>query len=162
MCPACHGCAGKQVAIHESRMEPVGRLEKWDQRFLALCEHVAGWSKDPGTKVGSIIADGNRVISVGYNGYPSKLNDVYLDEREYKLSRTVHAELNAIFNARVPVQGMTLYTSFPCCDRCAVHVIQAGIERVVWREATVNAWANSQEAARKYFQEAGVQVFEIE
>ena len=29
--------------------------EKWDARFLGQAELVAGWSKDPSTKVGAVI-----------------------------------------------------------------------------------------------------------
>ena len=28
---------------------------KWDTRFLKLAAHIAGWSKDPSTKVGCIV-----------------------------------------------------------------------------------------------------------
>lgn len=137
------------------------RLGKWDVRMLDLAVLVSTWSKDPGTKVGAVIADGNRVISTGYNGFPSKLQDVDLEDRDWKLSRTIHAELNAIFNARQPVTGMTLYSTFACCDRCAAHIIQAGIARVVWMTTeTVAVWKISQRKGEEYFYEAGVQCYQ--
>jgi len=45
--------------------------EKWDNRFLDLCEHVSEWSKDPSTKVGAVITEGIHIVSIGYNGLPS-------------------------------------------------------------------------------------------
>jgi len=49
---------------------------KWSNRFLQLAALVATWSKDPSTQVGSVIADDkNRVLSVGFNGFPRKVLD---------------------------------------------------------------------------------------
>jgi dCMP deaminase len=142
------------------------RQAKWDGRMLTMAELVAAWSKDPGTKVGAVLAQGNRVVSVGYNGLPSKLPDVHLEDRDSKLSRTIHAELNAIFNAQRPVVGCTLYVVplWPC-DRCAAHIIQAGITRVVARlpkrtemEASekLKQWEALGEVSMSYFKQAGV------
>ncbi|MBI2669577.1 MAG: hypothetical protein HYX20_00290 [Candidatus Yanofskybacteria bacterium] len=61
--------------------------EKWDRRFLALAEFVAQWSKDPSTKTGAVIVDSNnRLVSVGYNGFPRGVNDSpeRLENREIK------------------------------------------------------------------------------
>lgn len=113
--------------------------EKWDRRFLALAQHISMWSKDPSTKCGAVIVRPDRTIaSLGYNGFPRGIDDspsTYA-ERELKYSRVVHAEMNAILNCTERPQGMTLYTFSngwgPCCDRCAVHIIQAGIARIVF------------------------------
>lgn len=139
--------------------------QKWDHRMLDMARLVAGWSKDPGTKVGAVLARGNRVLSVGYNGLPRQLPDTGLDDRPSKLSRTIHAELNAIFNSYARPEGATLYvTPLQPCDRCAVHVIQAGIVRVVagmYVEATNNSerlreWAALANLSSEYFRQSGV------
>ena len=50
--------------------------KKWDKRFLELAKLVGSWSKDPSTKVGAVIVDcNNRIISVGYNGFPKGVKD---------------------------------------------------------------------------------------
>lgn len=108
---------------------------KWDKRFLRLAREVSSWSKDPSTKVGAIIVDSDRqVVSMGYNGFPYCFDDCeksYLD-RSIKLDRIIHGEMNAVMNAKRSVRGCTLYTwPFMTCDRCAVHMLQAGIERFV-------------------------------
>lgn len=106
-------------------------IRKWDRRFIELAFHVANWSKDPSTKCGAIIvAPDRRVVSVGYNGFPRKLKDTpeLLNNREVKYSRTIHCEMNALLAATEPVEGCTLYTTPSLsCDRCVVHMIQAGI-----------------------------------
>ncbi|HIF04044.1 MAG TPA: CMP deaminase, partial [Candidatus Poseidoniales archaeon] len=50
--------------------------EKWDRRFLALAEHIAGWSKDPSTQVGCVVVGVDREIrSTGFNGFPRGIAD---------------------------------------------------------------------------------------
>ena len=107
---------------------------KWDLRFLALCEHVGHWSKDPSSQVGAVIAKGNRIISLGFNGFPARIDDdiTFYEDRKVKLSRVIHAESNAILYACGAQEGGTLYTyPFPPCSDCAKFIIQAGIDRCV-------------------------------
>lgn len=75
------------------------------------------------------------VASLGFNGLPQKMPDldVWYRMREEKYSRIVHCEMNALLFARERVEGYTLYTyPFASCDRCVVHMIQAGIVRFVF------------------------------
>ena len=92
----------------------ISRQEKWDQRFLELAELVSTWSKDPSTKVGAVIVDDSRIVSIVYNGFAKGMPDVaeHYENRDEKYSRIVHAEINAIVLAGAHVKGMTLYT-FP-------------------------------------------------
>lgn len=138
----------------------------WDQRFLDMVDLVGSWSKDPSTKVGAVIVREDKTIaSVGYNGFPRGMDDneaLYAD-RPTKYSRIVHGEMNAILNAHGTVNGNTLYVPMLCCDRCAVHVIQAGITRVVCREPSddmQSRWGDAFEQTRAMFAEAGVDVTE--
>jgi len=137
--------------------------EKWDRRFLAMAEHVAQWSKDPSTKTGAVIIRPDRTVaSVGYNGFPRGVADDYrkLNNREVKYEITVHCEMNAILSAREPLEGYTLYCHpFNSCTRCAVHVIQAKIKRVVSltpSEDLLSRWADSLQQTERLFAEAGV------
>ena len=107
---------------------------KWDLRFLDVAKLVATWSKDPSTKCGAVIVRPNKsIVSTGFNGFPQSMSDApeLYAEREVKYSRVVHCEINALLFTREPVNGYTLYTTGPCCDRCAVQMIQAGISRFV-------------------------------
>lgn len=135
-------------------------MTNWDERFLHLALHVSRWSKDPSTQVGAVIVRPDRTIaSVGYNGFPrGVVDDHRLHTREDKYPLVVHAEMNAVLNAREPLNGYTLYLwPLPCCSRCAVHIIQAGIKRVVAAFPAPERWKMDCERAAATFKEAGVQ-----
>lgn len=135
---------------------------KWDQRFLAMARLVSTWSKDPSTKCGAVIVDPDRhVVATGYNGFPAQMNDdpeVY-NNRKSKYSRIIHCEMNALMRARQSVEGCTLYTwPMLSCDRCMVHMIQAGIARFVTVEVTGTRnerWAENLARSQSYALEAG-------
>lgn len=140
------------------------RDEKWDRRFLELAKHIASWSRDPSTKTGAVIADGKRIVSVGYNGFPQGVDDSperYAD-RELKYRMVCHCERNALQFAERPVRGCTLYTwPFVSCATCAGMVIQAGVKRVVAPVMTpeiAERWKDECAIARLMFSEAGVVV----
>lgn len=138
-------------------------MNKWDRRMLGLAKVVATWSKDPSTGVGAVIADSrNRVVSLGFNGYPRKVEDV-VHEREERLRRMIHAEDNALLFAARPVEGCAIFVTHPPCARCAAKIIQAGIVRVVSLPAGEDfaaRWAVDFTAARGMYSEAGV-LFEV-
>jgi dCMP deaminase len=137
--------------------------EKWDERFLELAKHVAGWSRDPSTKVGAVIVRPDKTIaSLGFNGFARGVEDreeLYRD-REEKYKRIIHADMNALLFLREPAQGMTMYTwpMFPC-NRCAVHIIQAGIVEVVSAASQGNSrWEEEVRLAVEMMKEAGIMV----
>lgn len=105
---------------------------KWIRRYLDMANLVASWSKDPSTKVGAVlVSPENRVISVGYNGFAKGHDDIkyQTENREYKYSHTVHAEINALLQAGRPVDGCTLFlTPLPPCTHCLAMIKQAGIK----------------------------------
>jgi len=135
----------------------------WHKRFLDLCEHVATWSKDPSTKLGSVIVDNKkRIVSVGYNGFPRGVNDRYdrYDDRPTKYLFVAHAERNALDNAPMMVDNCTMYVTLLPCNECAKSIIQKGITTVVTyppeREDVFN-W----NITLRMFDEAGVDVIYI-
>lgn len=108
--------------------------ERWDRFYLGMADYIASASKDPSTKVGAVVVRPDKTVaSLGFNGFPRGMRDdpdLYMD-RETKYSRIIHAEINAILNAKEPLTGYTLYVTHHPCDRCAVQIVQAGIRRVV-------------------------------
>ena len=144
--------------------QPTGSLNHWDERFIRIANEVAGWSKDPGTKVGAVLVNDRRIISQGYNGFPAGISDSlerYMD-RDTKLAYTVHAEVNAILNAAK--NGATtalskLYVTFPPCVSCASAVIQAGVTEVVCPHLSTapERWIDSFTRGHNMLLEAGVQ-----
>lgn len=142
--------------------------KEWDIRFLDLAKLISTWSKDPSTKCGAVITAGKRIISTGFNGFPQGMPDdaeLYRN-REEKLSRIVHCEMNALLFARESVSGATLYTyPFISCDRCFVHMVQAGITRFVAPKPTedqLTRWGDAFERVRDYAQECDVVLIELD
>jgi len=142
--------------------------DKWDTRFLELSKLVSSWSKDPSTKTGAVIVRPDKtVLSIGFNGFPKNMKDnpEQYANREIKYSKIVHCEMNALIHARESVEGCTLYTwPFASCDRCAVHMLQAGITQFVFPklpENLIERWKESTDKTKKYIKEAGVKWREI-
>ena len=139
----------------------------WDKRFLELATTVAGWSKDPSTKVGSVIVRPDRTVAaLGFNGFPRVMPDKpeNYENREEKYSRVIHAEMNALLQAREPVKGYTAYVTLLPCDRCLVHLAQAGIVRFVAPEPPSEAserWGSAFAKTRSYAAEMGLELFEF-
>lgn len=106
----------------------------WDELFMSMVFLVASKSKDVHTHVGAVIVDDMNIVrSVGYNGFPRGLDDEVQErlERPEKYSWMVHAELNAILNARTSVSRCRMYTNgIPCVD-CAKAIIQSGIREII-------------------------------
>lgn len=134
-------------------------MSDWDRRFLDMAALVSTWSKDPSTKVGAVITRGKFVVSLGFNGHPSGVEDsiARLHDREMKYKTIIHAELNAILSAHQPLAGCTLYVvPFMPCSNCGAVIVQAGIKRVVTFENNNERWAESFEITRTIFAEAGI------
>jgi len=109
-------------------------MSVWDERYLDMCLLVAKWSKDPSTKVGAVIADkSNRLVSSGFNGFASGFADTLArwSDREFKYKHVLHAEENAILQARQDLTGCTMYVQIPPCSLCMTRIAQSGIKRVV-------------------------------
>jgi len=142
------------------------RKIKWDLRFLKMAYLVASWSKDPSTKTGAVIVRPDlTVASVGFNGFPTRMQDkpewLASENRETeKYPRMVHCEVNAVLHAKESVAGYTLYTvPFASCERCAVQMIQAGLDRFVFPEPSadlLSRWSDSLDRTKSYLNEANI------
>ena len=150
----------------------IGRPPKapkhWDQRFLVIASHVAGWSKDPSTKVGAVAVRNRRILATGYNGLPAGVDDTdsRLANRETRLKMTTHAEMNCVaYAARsgVCLTGATMYVwPLMTCSQCAAVLIQAEINKVVVPDfVEPYRWQESFDLARQMFVEAGVTVHRV-
>ena len=113
----------------------------WDEYFMGVALLAGQRSKDPNTQVGACIVDAeNRIVSTGYNGFPHGCSDdEYPWERsgccrnDTKYPYVVHAELNAILNARGRnVAGSKIYVALFPCNECAKAIIQSGIREIVY------------------------------
>ena len=110
----------------------------WNEYFMGVAILASKRSKDPNTQVGACIVDENNIIlSTGYNGFPYGCSD---DEfpwdrsgEDTKYKYVVHAELNAILNARGKnLNNARIYVDLFPCNECAKAIIQCGIKEVIY------------------------------
>lgn len=148
----------------------------WDDYFMGIALLAAKRSKDPNTQVGACIVSGdtqgelnhNTILSVGYNGLPIGCSDdqfpwsregAFLDT---KYPFVVHAELNAILNARgKSLVGARIYVALFPCNECCKAIIQSGIREVIYLS---NKYADSDavKASIRMFEAAGVKLTKLQ
>ena len=133
----------------------------WDDYFMGISLLSGMRSKDPSTQVGACIVDkDNRIVSIGYNGFLNGCSDEdfpWSREGEFletKYPYVVHAEQNAILNAR----GKSL-DLFPC-NECAKIIIQSGIKTVYYLDDKY-ADTDSIKASKYMFEKAKVELIQL-
>ena len=137
----------------------------WDEYFMGVAMLASYRSKDPNTQVGACIVNSkNRIMSVGYNGFPMGCSDDEFPwERQgsaydTKYFYVCHAELNAILNSRDSnLEGCRIYVALFPCNECAKAIIQSGIKEVVYLS---DKYADSPgvRASKRMFAAAGVKM----
>lgn len=136
---------------------------KWDTRFLGLAAFISAWSKDPSSQVGAVITDGNRIVSLGYNGFAAGVHDKpdRLTDRNTKLNLTIHAEENAMIFAKRDLTHCIVYVTHPPCPRCASKLIQEDVSRIVYIEPSddfLSRWGDDLKLSLEMYREADVSV----
>lgn len=137
----------------------------WDEYFMGVALLSSMRSKDPNTQVGAcIVNNDNYILSTGYNGFPYGCSDdLYPWDRSGDYEKTkypfvVHAELNAILNARGKnLFGSKIYVALFPCNECAKAIIQSGIKEVVYLSDKY-ATTPSTLASKKMLESAGVKL----
>lgn len=113
----------------------------WDEYFMGVAILASQRSKDPSTQVGAcIVNDDNKIMSVGYNGFPRGCSDDDFpwerdgsNAAETKYAYVCHAELNAILNSGGnSLNGCRIYVALFPCNECAKAIIQCGIKEVIY------------------------------
>lgn len=135
----------------------------WDDYFMGVALLSAMRSKDPGTQVGAcIVSPQNRILSVGYNGFPHGCSDEIFpwaregDFLDTKYPFVCHAELNAILNhPGISVEGARIYVALFPCNECTKAIIQSGIKEVIYLSDKY-AHTDSVKASKMMMEHAGV------
>ncbi len=141
----------------------------WDEYFMGIAILSGERSKDPNTQVGAcIVGPDNRILSVGYNGFPNGCSDELFPwaregaELETKYPFVAHSELNAILNYRGgSLEGSKLYVSLFPCNECAKAIIQAGIRTVIYDSDKYDGTPGNV-ASKKMFDAAGVKYIQYQ
>eukprot|EP00928_Gymnodinium_smaydae_P034000 TRINITY_DN24199_c0_g2_i3.p1 TRINITY_DN24199_c0_g2~~TRINITY_DN24199_c0_g2_i3.p1 ORF type:complete len:271 (-),score=72.48 TRINITY_DN24199_c0_g2_i3:152-964(-) len=139
----------------------------WDDYFMSVAFLTAMRSKDPSTQVGAVIVnDLNRIIGVGYNGFPSNAPKAAFPwakasedgQLATKYPYVCHAELNAVLNKNAEsCRGCKLYCTLFPCNECAKVIIQSGIKQVIFASEKNKSQAGCQ-ASRELFRLCGVEM----
>lgn len=122
--------------------------------YLDLARRIALESYCIRLKVGAIIVKDGNIISFGYNGTPSGMNNT-CEENNVTHQHVLHAESNAITKAcksPISTQGATMYMTHSCCVECAKLIIQSGIQKVYY----ISKYRD--DSGVKLLQRAGVEV----
>lgn len=111
----------------------------WDATFFSVANTMAQRATCPRRKVGAVVVNLDyQILTTGYNGSPRGLphcTDVGCEMVEGHCVRAVHAEANAILQAArvgTSLRYAIMYTTCKPCTRCALLIVQAGIEEVVY------------------------------
>ena len=109
-------------------------------------------------KVRALIVKDRMIISDGYNGTPTGMENICEDEENYTKWYVLHAEANAIMKVASSTQscsGATLYVTLSPCKDCSKLIYQAGIVRVVY----IDQYKDT--TGIDFLKDAGVEVVQI-
>ncbi len=125
-------------------------------------------SKDPSTKIGSVLVKEKNIIGTGYNGFARKVLDLpeRYNDKETKYKFVVHSEANAILTcARLGISTLNsiLYTQAFPCNECMKSIIQGGIKKIIIHKQWPNMnskWIEPMEISKIMMEESGIE-FEL-
>lgn len=109
-------------------------MNKLDKVFINIAKETSTLSHCVRSKVGAVLVKDGNIISFGYNGTPSGMNNS-CEENDITLPHVIHAEINVIVKAAKTgnsVDGSTLYLTLSPCIDCSKVILQSGIKRVVY------------------------------
>jgi dCMP deaminase len=140
----------------------------WDEYFMSVAVLSSLRSKDPNTQVGAcIVNDGNRIVGIGYNGFPAGCSDEELpwgrggEFLNTKYPYVCHAEMNAVLNSDFGrMTNCRMYVNLFPCNECAKMIIQAGIRQIIYLN---DKYPDDEKfiAARRMFRLAGVEMIQM-
>jgi dCMP deaminase len=116
------------------------KQDKLDKVFIEIAKQIGTLSYCTRAKVGAVLVKAGNVISFGYNGTPSGMDNCCEDEIDGKLVSKIevlHAESNCILKAAkmgLSTDGATMYLTLSPCKDCSKLILQAGVKRVVYLE----------------------------
>lgn len=107
---------------------------------MGLAQLIALESKCWKYKVGAVIIRDGKIIGHGCNGTLPGMENCCdtprdrLEHREWSATNELHAEMNAIINAKSDVEGSTLFVTMVPCQKCSVMLAGFKFKKVVYRD----------------------------
>ena len=130
----------------------------WEEYFMGIALLISSRSPSKRLKVGSVIVKDNRIISAGYNGFPSGTPHISIMRDDHE-QNTLHAEQNAIADAArrgTSIQDSTIYiTHYPCIN-CTKFIIASGIKEIIYYDNYRN-----DEIVNKLLEDAKIKINKI-
>jgi len=118
--------------------------------YMLIAGAVSARSNCVGRTVGAVLVRGDRIVSTGYNGVAQGMTNCldggctrcadrkqFASGTAYDLCVCVHAESNAITTAArygIAIDDAVLYSTDQPCFSCSKELIQAGIQKVWYKE----------------------------
>jgi dCMP deaminase len=115
----------------------MNKQEKYDRTYLNMAKEWAKLSHCSRKKVGALIVKNGQIISDGFNGSPSNIDNNCEDCNGDTHWYVLHAEANAILKCAKygnSCDGATLYITCSPCKNCTSIILQAGLKRIVYIE----------------------------
>ncbi|MBT8273050.1 MAG: CMP deaminase [Bacteroidia bacterium] len=131
---------------------------KYDKAYLRIAAEWGKLSYCKRKQVGALMVKDRMIISDGYNGTPTGFENYCEDDEGYTKWYVLHAEANAISKVASSThscRGGTLYITLSPCKECSKLIHQAGILRVVFKEAYTD------DSGVDFLRKAGVEVVHI-
>lgn len=127
----------------------------WNQYFMEMAELAAKRSSCLRRNVGAVLVKNKKVLATGYNGAPKdiphcELTGCLREEMQvpsgerHEICRGVHAEQNLVAQAAfhgVESRGSTVYCTHQPCIICTKILINAGVEKIYFKNAYSDQFA---------------------
>jgi dCMP deaminase len=115
----------------------------FDDIYMELAQNLSRKAHCVKIKVGAVLTQDTRIISLGYNGPPAGTHNCDEEwpgvgcprDRKGGCSLAIHAEENAILYAaknKVTIEGAVLYVTLSPCLACARIIYTTGIKKVLY------------------------------
>lgn len=142
--------------------------DKWIEYFMRIAYEVSKLSRDPKTRIGTVLVKDKNIISTGFNGFARGVSDHYsrYSDRLLKYDFICHSESNSITNcARNGISSFNsicLTLGVPCAE-CTKVLIQGGISKIIihkqWPEMNhVKKWIDSVKISKIMLKEANIPI----
>ena len=141
----------------------------FDDIYMELANNLARRSHCVKMKVGAVITQDTRIVSLGYNGPPAGTKNCDEEWPETGCPRSerggcslaLHAEENAILYAaknKVTLSGGTLYVTLSPCLPCARIIFTIGIKKVFYLNSYAEYKGMDLDEGLAFLQKFGVEV----
>jgi dCMP deaminase len=136
---------------------------KYDKAYLRMATEWSKLSHCERKKVGALIVKERMIISDGFNGTPTGMENKCeewseMEKEDITKWYVLHAEANAILkvaSSNHSCRDATLYLTMSPCKECSKLIHQAGIKRLVY----INRY--KQHEGLDFLEQAGVELVQI-